>query len=366
MRIKIKVKKRFLDKHNLSIEHLPGEILETDSLERAMVIGREELGDLVSIDGEYKKKGKKVIVYVSSLFKYGGIETACLNIARQYSDRDITFLFGASHIEQALRLAQYRPVVVDNGTDIECDVLIVMGYDGLRHIKGEIKAKRVYQQVHADWSQMKRFRMYKDFELNTKGIDKFLSVSETARQGLLTAFDQPIDSIIVPNILSPEKYGEFRIFLTLSRLEQEKGGDILLSMIERFRMANKRFVWIICGGGSEQGKIYSQIKQYDNIVFLPPAQENKWLLKKADYLVQTSLAESYCYSIHEALAVGTPVISTDIPEARKVIENGKNGYLVNFSLNNLDIEAIFNNRPEFEPRLEKVDPVWEKVLKGEL
>ena len=364
MKIRIRVTKPFFDMYNIENKHLPGEILETDSITRATYIGKEKLGELISIEGDYSHNGKEIVVYVSRIFKFGGIETACLNIARAFKNKNITFLFGASDIEQALRVAQYRPVIVDGNFEKECDVFIVMGYDGMRNLKAKIKARKTYQQIHADWSQMKKLPMYKNFNLDTNGIDKFLAVSDTAQKGLQSAFG--IESVVVPNILVPEKYGEFRIFLTLSRLEAEKGGNILLNMFNRFKTANKRFLWVICGGGSEQGKITTQLCDEPNVILLPPSLENKWLLPKVDYLVQTSLAESYCYSIHEALAVGTPVISTDIPEARKVIENGKNGYLVDFGLNNLDVEAIFNNRPHFEPKQEKVEPVWNKVLKGEL
>ena len=82
--------------------------------------------------------------------------------------------------------------------------------------------------------------------------------------------------------------------------------------------------------------------------------------------MQTSYCESYCYSIRQALNLGVPVISTNIPEARKVIEDGKNGYLISADLHDLDIDKIMENKPSFEARWEKVEPIWDKVLKGEI
>lgn len=164
----------------------------------------------------------------------------------------------------------------------------------------------------------------------------------------------------------PPKYGNFRIFLTLSRLEAEKGGKILVNMLERFSEANKRFIWIICGGGSEQSDIVRILSKHPNVILLPSSVENKWILPKVDYLVQTSLCESYCYSAREALSVGVPVIGTNIPELRKIIKDGKTGYLVNMDLSNLDIDKIFNERPNVGQYTEQVDKVWDKVLNGEL
>ena len=142
-------------------------------------------------------------------------------------------------------------------------------------------------------------------------------------------------------------------------------------MIKRFESAKngqykERMLWVICGDGSLRGKLLQLKQNKPYIVWLPPSMANQDFLSHADYLVQTSYCESYCYSIHQALNMGVPVISTNIPEAKKVIENGKNGYLVSIDLHDLDIEKIMEKCPSFEARWEKVEPVWNKVLKGEL
>lgn len=365
LKIKLKVKERFCDMYDTKVIHEVGEILEIDNEKRALNIGRLNLADILEIKGNYNGSGKRVVVYTSRVFKIGGIETALYNIAKQFKDRNITFLFGEADIEQALRVAQFRPVEIDQGQEIPCDVFIVMGYDGMRRMRAKIKAKKTYHQIHADWKTLRNRGLYKSYKLETNGVDRFLSVSETAQKGLKSTFG--VDSIVVPNILAKQDYGEFRIFLTLSRLEAEKGGDILLQMLERFKAANKRFLWVICGGGSEQSKIIRKLASNPNVILLPSSIENQWLLPKVDYLVQTSLSEAYCYSIHQALAIGTPVISTRIPEAQKVIQDGVNGYLVSFDLRDLDIEKVFENRPKFKAiESEKVEPIWEKVLNGEV
>ena len=361
--IKVEVVKPFFDKYCLEIEHKVGEILELSDIDRVRNMAEQKLIKLKSIIGDYECKDNDVVIYTSRIFKIGGIETACENLARAFKNRPIVFLFGECDIEQALRISEYRPVKIDDGSNIDCKVLLVMGYDGLNRIRAkEIHAQKIYHQIHADWATLHRCGMYKSYKLSTEGVDKFIAVSETAQKGLKQEFG--IDSVIVPNILCPEKYGEFRIFLTLSRLEAEKGGNILLDMLERFTKANKHFLWIICGGGSQQSKIMNILRTHPNVMLLPSSIENKWLLPKVDYLVQTSLSESYCYSVREALSVGTPVISTRVPEVAKIIKNGENGYLVDFDLHDLDIEKIFEKKPQVKLYTEKVDSVWEDVLLG--
>ena len=369
MILKVKVTEPFFDKYETGKKYEVGDILETNERSRAIYIGKHNLGKLVSIDESDKKY--KVVIYTSRIFNIGGIETACWNIAKAFENEDILFVFTEADIEQAIKIAEHRPVRIDDGRDIVCDTLIVMGYDGLKRIRAKkVKARKIYHQVHADWAVLRNKGLYKDYKVDTKGVDKFLAVSETAQKGFKKTFG--LDSIVVPNILAEgQERGVFRIFCVLTRFEQEKGIDILVEMIKRFESAKngqykERMLWVICGDGSLRGKLLQLKQNKPYIVWLPPSMANQDFLSHADYLVQTSYCESYCYSIHQALNMGVPVISTNIPEAKKVIENGKNGYLVSIDLHDLDIEKIMEKCPSFEARWEKVEPVWNKVLKGEL
>lgn len=368
MRITFKVKQRFIDKEN-GTQHFEGEGLMLEDEDRATYIMKNKIGELISIKDNYKSTGEKVIVYCSRVFEIGGIETACWNIAKQFSDRNIVFLFGEADIKQAIRIAKYRPVIIDRGQKLDCSVLLVMGYDGIKRLKAKIEADKIYFQIHADWSVLKGKGLYKDYTLDATNIDKLLAVSETAQKGLKEAFG--LDSVVVPNILTEQEYPQNRIFCVLTRFEQEKGVDILIEMIKRFESASnglykQRMLWVVCGTGSLTGKFRQFMLNRPYVILLNPSLDNQGWIEKADYLVQTSYCESYCYSIHQALALGTPVISTAIPEAVKVIEDGKNGYLVNFDLQGLDVEKIMEKKPSFKAQSEKVEPIWEKVLKGEL
>ena len=61
-----------------------------------------------------------------------------------------------------------------------------------------------------------------------------------------------------------------------------------------------------------------------------------------------------------------PVILTDFPEARKIVDDGENGYILNKDLSNLDVDKIFNHKPTniyYIDRCNKDD--WIKVFEGE-
>lgn len=344
-----------------------GRLLRFADGERVKSMCDRNICELVHIEAPKKKAGKRVLVYQNLLFKIGGIETADYQLARAFPDKDIVFVFRHADIEQALRLAQYAEVQIDDGEmEFECDVLILANYDSMAYIKGRFKARKVYQQVHADWANMKRMHQWASFEWQPdEQVDKVLAVSETSVKALQTAFKRPIDAELVPNILNQPEDTGFRVFLSLSRFSAEKGADLIVSMVKKFEEAHKHFLWIICGTMSDS-RLNHKLALDNHVVFLEPSVYNEGLIKNCDYLVQLSKNESYCYSVHQALACGKPCICTDIPEFAKVIRPGVNGWLVGQGLEGLDIDAIFGKILKPKPIKEPIAPVWDKVLEGEL
>ena len=121
----------------------------------------------------------------------------------------------------------------------------------------------------------------------------------------------------------------------------------MLEMAKRFKEAHKRFVWFVCCSLNQvkDVRILKEIQAIPEFVIVPPSTMNKILIKGCDYLVQLSDTESFCYAAFEALQRGVPVILTRFPEALKIVQEGKNGYLVDMDLKDLDIDKIFNHKP---------------------
>jgi glycosyltransferase involved in cell wall biosynthesis len=71
-------------------------------------------------------------------------------------------------------------------------------------------------------------------------------------------------------------------------------------------------------------------------------------IAEADYLVQLSDSEGYCYSIVEALSVRTPVICTDIPVLKEIGVNENNSYILNMDMSNTNVDEIYKKIPKIE------------------
>lgn len=316
--------------------------------------------------GKKKKTGPKVIIYQKLLYKIGGIETWGLNLAKIFEDKDITFVFSEADNIQLMEFAKYANVVID---DLErhynCDVFISANYDGGAVILDRITAKKRYQTIHSDFEALKRVNGWQNFELNLDPrFDRIISASETAQKGLKSGFGY--DSVVITNPLVKLEEKPL-VFLTLSRASEEKGIYRMVEMARRFEGSGKRFIWLVCSTlENTDTDVMSAIKSVPEMVIVQPQFYSKYLMYLASYVVQPSDTEAYCYSVHESLISGVPVITTPFEQAKKVVKPGKNGYIVDFDLHDLDVDKIFTKIPKNFSYEEKVSPLWAEVLKGGL
>lgn len=363
----IEVTNDFIDKEK-EVPVYKGQTFFTKDRARAENIIRQKLGRLRKIgsSGAYKT-GKKVLIFQDYFAKIGGIETAIVNLARYCRNTNTTFAFRSIDFGNAVEIAKTCDVLLLNGRIKEAlhfDVVIIEGYEDYLKIKDLIIPGKVYQRCHADWESLKKVSSsLKNYEwIIDPAISKVLAVSNTAKKSLKTAFRKPIDSIVVPNC--PSEVSNPLVFLTLSRLTMEKGGNRIVEMIQKLEEENVDYLWIIASP-LEDDKVAKALQKNPKVILISPDFNRKALLRRVDYLVQLSDSESYSFTAREALSVGTPVIGTKIPELKKLIKEGKNGYLLDLDLSNLDLKKIAKI-PSFKPTEEKVSPLIDSMLQGEL
>ena len=341
-----------------------GSLFTTTDYDRAKDIMRRNIGKFAGVEHP-KRKGNRILIHQKYCYKIGGIETANSAIAKAFKNRNIVFVFGDADFDQAMALAQYHDVIIDDGySTYDCDVAIFTNYDSAPAIMKRIKARKIYQQIHADFENLRKIPVWSNFTWHPDPkIDKVLSVSETAQKALERCFQQ--ESIVVPNILPKREEEPFK-FLVLSRATPEKGIDDVVRLLKRFDEAKKDYVLFLCSTieqASDSDQIY--LRENPRVLSVQPSPYTKALISSVDMGIQLSKNESYCYSVREMLQAGTPCLVSDIPELRNLIKDGQNGYVYK---DGMDIEPIFDKtlKARMKTYDEKIDPIWEDVLNGEL
>lgn len=87
----------------------------------------------------------------------------------------------------------------------------------------------------------------------------------------------------------------------------------------------------LVGDGPEQGvarQLARELGLAERVVFLGERDALPELLAGADVFALASSEESFGLSALEAMACGTPVVSTDVGGVREVVEDGRQGFLV--------------------------------------
>jgi glycosyltransferase involved in cell wall biosynthesis len=152
----------------------------------------------------------------------------------------------------------------------------------------------------------------------------------------------------------------------MGRATKEKGLERTLKLLDMFDQAKKDYVLIICSRVDPYGELWPVIEANPRILYMPSSIYNDVLYRCADYLIQLSDLESWCYTLREAIANGVAILGNDIPEIAKVVKDGENGYLLKPDLSNVDLDKIFNNVPKPTGKTEKVPAIWQKVMEGKL
>lgn len=124
---------------------------------------------------------------------------------------------------------------------------------------------------------------------------------------------------------------EAPVILSVGRLDVLKG---FTTLIRAFAMVRQEFDCrlAILGEGPERGRLEDLVKELGlgTDVYLPGFVDNPFAwMGRAKMFVSSSLTEGCPNAVMQALACGTPVISTDSPGgAAEVLEGGKWGALV--------------------------------------
>lgn len=122
------------------------------------------------------------------------------------------------------------------------------------------------------------------------------------------------------------------VVMMTARLDGIKDHDTLLAAFERVvRQRPTAKLWLV-GDGNRRRELESQARALrlgDAISFLGERRQVGDLLGRADvFAFSTTEAEGFGIALAEAMAVGLPIVATDVPACREVLADGHCGLLV--------------------------------------
>lgn len=96
-----------------------------------------------------------------------------------------------------------------------------------------------------------------------------------------------------------------------------------------------------------------------NILYVKPRLDIANYIMDADFLVQLSDCESYCFSVAESLTLGTPVIVTDLPVYKELGLNDENSIKLSLNFKTIPIEKITK---KYKFKYTPIEDNWDDIL----
>lgn len=262
------------------------------------------------------------VIYFKKINSIGGVESWLYYLAKKY---DFKVYYKEANAEQVKRLSQYVEVHKYK-EPIKCDKFFCnYGLDI------EVEAKEKYEMIHCDFKQV-------DFKPLVYDGFKYIGVSKLACDSFTELTGKECELMYNPieiDIPKVEKYNDGKLHLiSATRLTKEKGLARMQKLAKILDNSGIDYEWVVYSNRHRQiiGK---------NVIYKDPKLNILEEIAKADYLVQLSDCEAYCYTVIESLMVGTPVIVTDLSVFKELgVIHNKNAIVCDLDMKQIDLHLI--------------------------
>jgi glycosyltransferase involved in cell wall biosynthesis len=171
------------------------------------------------------------------------------------------------------------------------------------------------------WNKIPGIPSYKA-TLVGNGID-FSAISQKvgagAREKIRKEFGISDDAYVIANI---------------ARFEPQKGHFFLVETLKHLiPQLDRKVVALLVGIGPDQEKIEAEVRRLglqDAVCFTGYRKDVPDILSASDVSVMPSHYEGIPRAVMESLALGIPVVATDVPGTRTLIQSGQTGMLVEY------------------------------------
>lgn len=140
------------------------------------------------------------------------------------------------------------------------------------------------------------------------------------------------NGVVIPSeTVCLQSVGKYKIVL-ITRFDYSKNTELLIPILKALELNNQinKFQFNILGTGKNQKLLETEIEKLGlspYVSFYGSVANPNEYFKKAFCYLSTSRWEGLPLSLLEAMAVGLPVVATNVVGNRDIVDNGENGYL---------------------------------------
>lgn len=288
----------------------------------------------VSDEGKYDEKIKKFCTYKTLLKK---------SDYRSKGIRKIFYIIKHWCIYHLPEKISYSLFVKEN---VETEVGFVEGF-ATKIISQKNKYCKKIAWVHVNPLERsyadKSFKNLEQQKKAYKVFDKIVCVSESVKKGVEKKLKLHKDIVVIYNPVNSEQIIKLSAdhvtkkedsvvnFVTVGRLENQKGYDRLIDAFSLVEQEGYDFKLEIIGEGSQFENLKHKIEAYklqDKILLMGYLDNPYQYVSESDVFVCSSRAEGYSLVIAEAMILGVPILTTNCSGPNELVNYGKYGIMV--------------------------------------
>lgn len=234
-------------------------------------------------------------------------------------------------------------------------VIAVGGYYSmvLASIKNNIKSKTIGWQLNSFDAYFRNPHKYywnqdELFKSLIPKLDSYVLLTKYDQDKILKYFNCKTEVIYNPVSFKSKEVSktENKQFIAIGRYTEAKGFDLLIKSFKIFAEKNKDWKLIIVGEGKDKKLLENLISEYNlnkRIKLHGRTNNIKKYFLNSKALLLSSRWEGMPMVVTEAMELGVPVISYDIPVSKEIIQDHENGLLVS----SFDIKEFADKMLEF-------------------
>lgn len=265
------------------------------------------------------------------------------NVLRQEFEKYATVYDLTTFLDKKYWISFINYIIKKDNTNLIFNTNSKFGYVALPYLKAKNPTIPIIDYIHMEEWYNRNGGYSRDSSAVASVIDKTLLCNKNSEKVLKEHFkreEKELETVYIGvdeqefdpetvnkeqvlkkyNISNDRKY----IISYICRVTEQKRPYLFLKIIEKLKETRQDFRVIVAGEGNLLNSLKSKSKKKklnDYIIFLGNVKETKDIYKISDVTLNCSVKEGLALTSYESLAMGVPVVSSDVGGQKELINN---------------------------------------------
>lgn len=306
------------------------------------------------------------------------------NVLRQQFEQHATIYELPSFLDQKYWLSFINYIIEKENINLVFNTNSKYGYSIMPYLKAMHENIPIIDYIHMEEWYNRNGGYSRDSAMLNSAIDKTLTCNENSRKILCNYFGKKEEETKTVYIgvdeekYNPEKYNKQellekyklskskKILTYICRITEQKRPMLLLNIVKQLKQKRNDFQVLVVGSGNLLEKMKQTAKSMNieqDIMFLGNIEKTEEIYKVSDLTINCSIKEGLALTSYESLAMGVPVVSSDVGGQKELI-NSEVGALIPCTQNENDLHKQTYTNEEIQNYVKAIEKILNDIGKG--